>query len=67
MTINLSDIRIGSKVIVRPCFGVGEPILVTVTKIDNNIKNNCAGITYGDETYDFHWAYIDQIDSIVSF
>lgn len=65
--ISLDDIRVGSKVIVRPCFGIGTPMEVTITEVHEDVKNNCAGISYGDETYDFHWAYIDQIDSIVTY
>lgn len=67
MVLSIDDIRKGSVVVVRPCFGVGKPIKVTVTEVHDNVKNNCSGISYDDETYDSHWAYIDQVDSIITY
>lgn len=60
--ISLRDIREGSVVMVRPAFGMDDPIEATIAEIHENIKNNFPGIVYG-----MHWAYLDQIDSVVTY
>ena len=42
----LSDIRVGSRVIVRDNFGAGKPREVTVLEVDADIKNGRPGIDY---------------------
>lgn len=67
MAISIKDIRIGSKVLVRPCFGMGTPVEVIVTELHDNVKNNTNGISYLDEVSDSHWAYLDQVDSVITY
>ena len=58
----LSDIRVGSRVIVRDNFGTGAPRVVTVVGLDEDIKNGRPGIDYDDS-----WAYLTQVDRVVSY
>jgi len=58
----LSDIRIGSRVIVRDNFGMGTPREVTVVGLEEDIKNGRPGIDY-DES----WAYLSQVDRVVKY
>ena len=58
----LSDIRVGSRVIVRDNFGSGKPREVTVLEVDADIKNGRPGIDY-DES----WAYLSQVDRVVQY
>lgn len=60
--VQLKDIREGSVVIVRPAFGTGAPIKVTVREVLKDIKNNRPGIDY-----DSSWAYLTQVDSVVKY
>ena len=58
----LSDIRVGSRVIVRDNFGTGTPREVTVLEVDADIKNGRPGIDYADS-----WAYLSQVDRVVKY
>jgi hypothetical protein len=58
----LSDIREGSIVRVRDNFGMGSPKNVTVTGVDEDIKNGLPGIDYDDS-----WAYLTQVDRVVKY
>lgn len=60
--VKLSDIRVGSRVVVRDNFGNGSPKTVTVTGLDEDIKNGRPGIDY-DES----WAYLTQVDRVVKY
>jgi hypothetical protein len=60
--VKLSDIRVGSRVIVRDNFGTGRPREVTVLDLDEDIKNGRPGIDY-DES----WAYLTQVDRVVKY
>jgi hypothetical protein len=60
--VSIQDIRVGSVVIVRGCFGQGEPERVVVTDVDTDIKNGIPGIDYGS-----HWAYINQVVRVVTY
>lgn len=60
--VKLSDIRVGSVVMVRPAFGTQAPIRVTVSDLDSDIKNGRPGIEYG-----MSWAYLSQVDSVVKY
>jgi len=60
--VMLSDIRVGSVVRVRDNFGMGSPKTVTVTGVDEDIKNGRPGIDYDDS-----WAYLTQVDRVVSY
>jgi len=58
----LSDIREGSIVRVRDNFGNGSPRNVTVTGVDEDIKNGRPGIDYDDS-----WAYLTQVDRVIQY
>jgi hypothetical protein len=58
----LSDMRVGSRVIVRDNFGNGRPREVTVLDLDEDIKNGRPGIDY-----DGSWAYLTQVDRVVKY
>ena len=58
----LSDMRVGSRVIVRDNFGSGRPREVTVLDLDEDIKNGRPGIDY-----DGSWAYLTQVDRVVKY
>lgn len=60
--VMLSDIRVGSVVRVRDNFGNGSPKTVTVTGVDEDIKNGRPGIDYDDS-----WAYLTQVDRVVTY
>lgn len=65
--VKLSDIRIGSKVKVRGCFGSGKPELCEVVEIEEEIKNGEPGISYTAEDGEMHWAYLNQVDKVVEY
>jgi hypothetical protein len=60
--VKLDDIRKGSVVIVRGNFGSGRPQQVVVEAVEEDIKNGRPGIDY-----DGSWAYLSQVDSVVSY
>ena len=60
--VELKDIRQGSVVIVRGDFGSGAPKLVSVLEVHEEIKNGRPGIDY-----DGSWAYLTQVDRVVSY
>lgn len=60
--IRISDIRVGSRVIVRENFGMGKPREVVVEGVEDDIKNGRPGIDY-----DGSWAYLDQVDRVVKY
>jgi len=60
--IDLNDIREGSVVIVRGNFGNGAPQRVTVEAVEEDIKNGRPGIDYAGS-----WAYLTQVDRVVTY
>jgi hypothetical protein len=60
--VELKDIREGSVVVVRGNFGSGEPRRVVVKAVEADIKNGRPGIDY-----DRSWAYLTQVDRVVSY
>lgn len=66
--MKLSDIRVGSTVMVRGGFGTDKPVKAKVEAVLKDIKNGRPGIDYVNKsTGDEHWAYLDQIDSVVKY
>ena len=66
--VNLKDLRVGSIVMVRGGFGTDAPVQARVDYTDTDIKNGRPGIDYtvmktGAEL----WAYITQVDSVVTY
>ena len=60
--VKLSDIQVGSRVLVRGCFGIDLPIEARVTEVFEEIKNGRPGITY-----DNSWAYLNQVVQVVKY
>ena len=60
--VQLEDIREGSVVVVRGDFGSGAPRQVVVKAVEADIKNGRPGIDY-----DRSWAYLTQVDRVVSY
>lgn len=60
--VTLDQVKEGSVVIVRGDFGQGKPQRVVVTGVDEDIKNGRPGIDYGDS-----WAYLTQVDRVVTY
>jgi len=65
--IKLSQVRSGSKVIVRADIGVGGSVDATVTSVNADIKNGRSGIGYTNKAGESFWAYLDQITRVVKF
>ena len=62
MTVKFEDLREGSVVIVRGCFGTGPEERVKVEGLDRDIKNGRPGIDYHGS-----WAYLDQVVRVVQY
>jgi hypothetical protein len=60
--IKLSDIQVGSKVMVRGCFGMDEPVKTVVVEVHEDIKNGRPGICYGS-----NWAYLNQVVEVLEY
>lgn len=58
-----NQLKVGSKVVVRPAFGTFAPITVTVKHKELHNGKPIIDYVNGDRT---HWAYMRQIVSIVS-
>ena len=58
--INLRDIRVGTKVVIYPCFGSGEPVTVTISGFGQKNGRNLIDYAEGGR-----WAYLDQINEVL--
>lgn len=66
--IKLKDIREGSVVVVRGGFGQDRPVRARVDNVEQDIKNGLPGIDYTVvDTGDELWAYLSQVDSVVTY
>lgn len=66
--ITLNQIRQGSIVMVRGDFGLGNPVRAVVDAVEQDVKNGCPGIDYTEvNTKAAHWAYLEQVDSVVKY
>lgn len=61
--VNLKDIKIGGRVKVELD---GKIVTGTVTDKSTDIKNGVAGIDYELDNGDEHWAYIHQVQRVLS-
>ena len=71
------EIKKGTKVIYRPCFGIFEPIEVVVSYVQRSEYKRCKygniveSVPFAEREYcvfglsDGHWCYGEQIDNIV--
>ena len=74
----MKEIKVGSKVKYRPCFGMFEPKVATIKYMERSEIKRCKygvevdSIPFSEREYgvfildDGHWCYGEQIDSIVS-
>ena len=60
--VKLNDIREGSVVIVRGAFGTGPEQRVKVEEVHEDVKNGRPGIDYEGS-----WAYLSQVQRVVSY
>lgn len=68
MMVRLEDMRVGSIVRVRGSFGRGPAVLARVDEVERDIKNGRPGIAYVVlDTKDEHWAYLEQVDRVVTY
>ena len=67
--VKLKDVREGSIVMVRGGFGNEPAKRAKVENVDSNIKNGRAGIDYTElgATGCERWAYIDQVERVVTY
>jgi hypothetical protein len=65
--VSLNQVREGSIVYVRGDFGQARAQRVTVTEVEADVKNGLPGICYVTELGDDHWAYITQVDRVVTY
>jgi hypothetical protein len=65
--VNLEQIREGSVVMIRGCFGTGPSVRARITEVCEEVKNGRPGVDYVTEKGDSHWAYLDAVDSVVVY
>jgi hypothetical protein len=63
----LDEIREGSVVIVRGGFGQELPKEVVVDEVHADIKNGRAGIDYTEADGNTRWAYLDQVQKVITY
>jgi hypothetical protein len=63
----LDEIREGSVVIVRGGFGQELPKEVVVDEVHEDIKNGRAGIDYTEADGNTRWAYLDQVQKVITY
>jgi hypothetical protein len=66
-SVNENDVRTGSVVVVRSGFGSESPETVTVLGFEYDGKNGLATIDYTDKSGDGRWAYLNQIQRVISY
>ena len=65
--IMLEDVRAGSVVRIRSGFGSEPPETVTLTNVEADIKNGRPGCDYTDRKGNGRWAYLSQIDAVLTY
>jgi hypothetical protein len=65
--ITIEQIRVGSRVRVRGGWGIEPARTVTVEGVDADIKNGRAGIDYTESDGTERWAYLTQVEKVVSY
>ena len=64
----IDQVREGSVIIVRGRWGSDDAIRATVTGVEEDIKNGYPGVCYYiTDPNSLHWAYFDQVDSVVTY
>jgi len=66
--VKLTDMRVGSVVIVRGDFGNGKPVRAVVDSVEEDVKNGRPGIDYfAVGSKEGNWAYLHQVDRIITY
>jgi hypothetical protein len=65
--VNIADVRVGSRVVIRSGFGSERPETVTLEGVDADIKNGRPGCDYTDSKGDGRWAYLSQVVRVVEY
>jgi len=65
--ITVNQVRAGSVVMLRPGFGAAPPRQVTLTEVHEEIKNGRPGVDYELAPGDSRWAYLDQVDRVITY
>jgi hypothetical protein len=65
--ITIEQIRVGSKIRVRGGWGTEPARTVTVEGVDADIKNGRPGIDYTEPDGSGRWAYLSQVEQVVSY
>ena len=65
--VTLEDVRAGSVVRIRSGFGTEAPEVVTLENVEADIKNGRAGCDYTDRKGEGRWAYLSQIDKVITY
>jgi hypothetical protein len=65
--ITLKQVREGSIVMVRGGFGIEPATRAKVTRVERDIKNGFPGIDYKTMDGKCFWAYIDQVERVVTY
>lgn len=66
MKLTIDSLRPGCRVMLRGNFGGGPLEIATVTGVYRDIKNGRPGIEYKTATTSDHWAYLAQVEQIVT-
>ena len=66
--LNLTDMRVGSVIRVRPDWGTAPAVEATVLDLCSDIKNGRPGIDYRRKGGEFdNWAYLDAVDCVLKY
>jgi hypothetical protein len=65
--ITLENVRVGSVVRIAGGFGMEPPETVTLEDVEEDIKNGFPGVCYTDKKGDGRWAYLDQIQRVITY
>jgi hypothetical protein len=65
--VDIADVRVGSRVVIRSGFGSEPAETVTLEGVDADIKNGRPGCDYTDSKGDGRWAYLSQVVRVVEY
>lgn len=65
--ISLDDVRTGSVVVINSGFGNEPAETVTLTGVEDDVKNGFPGCVYTDSAGEGRWAYLSQIVRVVKY
>ena len=65
--VTIDDVRAGSVVRIRSGFGLEPAETVTLENVEADIKNGRAGCDYTDRKGEGRWAYLTQIERVITY